>query len=159
MTNIGTDLLGADWDVFKSIMVDAHATFAQKVITWKRRTVKIDRFGEDPIESFIDTPLKVLCDWNYKRTWPVDVNNESGQDDEQSVQVYMNKEFLRVNGFLNDDGYFNYDKGFDQFIIDGKLYKSFGDTTASQMLSDDSLMTIIIKRVTEKEGHGSYTVS
>lgn len=156
IVNIGADLLGADWAVFKSVMIDAHATFAQKLITWQRKSLRIDRFGEDPVSVMVDTPLKVLCDYNYKRTWPVDINNESGSDDEQSVQVYINKEFLRVNGFLNTDGYFNYEKEFDRFIIDGILYKSFGDTMASQMLSDDSILTIILKRITEQTANDGY---
>lgn len=153
MVNIGGNLLGTDWDIFKSLMADVHATFAQKIILWKRSTVQVHRYGEDPVDTMVDTQLAVLCDWNYKRTWPVDINNESGQDDEQSVQIYLNKEFLRQNGFLNTQDYLKYNKEADRFSIDGILYKSFGDTSAAQMLQDDAWVTVILKRITEQTGH------
>lgn len=145
--NIGKDLLGPAWDEFKSLMDDAHATFSQKSVIWEKHQVFIDRFQEDSEEVVTTQELLVLLNYNYRRTWPLNITTESGEDDEQSIQMFINKEYLRVNNLLDVNGAFNYNEDYDRFIIDGTKYKAFGDTPASQMKSDDVFITVLLKRV------------
>lgn len=152
MVDIGLDLMGSDWDDYKSVLNDAHATFHQKVIIWRHKTVLINRYQEDTDSDMINTDLKVLLNYNYRRTWPITMPTDAGEDDEQSIQVLIIKEYLRANELLDTFGNFNYNQDFDRFIIDGTKYKAFGDTAAGQMKSDDVYITIVIKRILLETG-------
>lgn len=146
MANQGNDLLGANWTKFLNAMNDAHKTFHQKPITWKRATITTDRYGEDLVAPTTTVELLVLLNYNFMRTWPADRTSATGETDDESVQVMINKEYLRQNGYLNASGYFDFNPDLDRFIIDGLKYKPFGDTAAAQMQVDDVLITIILKR-------------
>lgn len=150
--NIGRDLIGPTWDKYKSILNDAHATFNQKAITWQRYNIQINRYQEDIDTAPISVELLVLLNYNYRRSWPITLVTESGQDDEQSIQIFLNKEYLRVNDLLDSNGAFQYNQDYDRFIIDGITYAAFGDTAAAQMQSDDVFFTLIVKRVQIKTG-------
>ena len=152
MVNIGGDLLGPAWEEYKKLMSDAHNTFSQKVIKWQHQEVSINRYQEDPSNIKVETDLLVLLNYNYRRTWPINVSSESGEDDEQSLQIMINKEYLRANDLLDEHGNFSYDEVLDNFIIDGTKYKAFGDTAISQMRDDDIFITIVVKRVQLETG-------
>lgn len=143
------DLLGSAWGVYKDLMGSAHLTFSQKSVIWKRRIELVNRYGEDTDSTknnFNNVPLLVLINYNYMRTWPITNNTESGEIDEQSAQIIINKDYLKTNGYLNDSGYFNYQPDYDRLIIDGLQYKFFGDTSVAQMQDDDVHITFIVKR-------------
>lgn len=152
--DVGYNLLGTDWDDFKSLMNDAHATFSGRMLIWLKFGIKINRYQEDIDNIPSPTPieLSVLLNYNYRRGWPINVNSASGEDDDQSIQVLINKDYLRQNNFLTVDGNLDYDAGTDYFLLDGVKYKAFGDTPASQMLDDDVFITIIIRRVKLETG-------
>lgn len=148
MLSIGNSLLSStDLQDYKNAVNDAWATFSKKIITWQTQGVNINRYQEDIPNPFINTDLEVLCNYNYRRAWPLSIVNESGTDDEQSIQLYFNKEYLRVNNLLDENGNFIYNQDFDQFIIDGTIYKAFGDTPTAQLQDDDLFITIVVKRV------------
>lgn len=148
MLNLGSSLLdSSEWEDYKSIMNDAHATFSQKKILWESFDVKINRYQEDIPGKTSTTELLVLLNYNYRRTWPINLASESGVDDEQSLQIMINKEYLRINNLLDENDNFIYNEVDDNFIIDGTKYKAFGDTPVSQMQDDDVFITIIVKRV------------
>lgn len=149
---IGNNLLGNAWNVFRSAMRDAHATFSQKTIEWVRQEVRIDRYGEDMPNSTETVLLQVLVDYNWRRTWPVTMATEMGDQDEQTCMIYFNKEYLSSLGYLNAEGYFLYNPDIDRFIIDGLTYKPFGDTAAAQMYTEDVHILIIVKRVKTSTG-------
>lgn len=143
------DLLGSDWGAYKELMGDAHLTFSQKAVTWKKRKDIVNIFGEDqPLKNsdFLEIPLLVLCNYNYMRSWPITNNTESGEIDGQSLQVLINKEYLRGLGYINLSNYWEYKPDFDRLVIDGLQYKFFGDTAAAQMQDDDVHITFIAKR-------------
>lgn len=137
----------SDWDDYKAIMDEAHNTFHQKSITWRRTITELDRWKEDNLGARkIDTPLKVLLNYNYMRTWPITMPTESGELDKQSVQILINKAYLQESGFLNAFGLFDYSPDYDRFIIDGLVYKPYGDTPTSQMNTEDLIFSIVAKR-------------
>lgn len=137
----------AQWDMYKSVMRDAHDTFSQKTIVWKRKQSVLDRYQESNEENdMVDVELKVLLNYNYLRSWPVDMRTETGSLDRQSVQVLINKDYLRDAGYIGSNGYFIYNQNSDYFIIDGLKHKPSGDTPAGQMNTDDVFITIIVQR-------------
>lgn len=135
-----------DWKNFGDLMYEAHKSFSQKIITWVRNDVKISRWREDPHPAPIEVNLEVLLNYNYMRTWPISNITETGETDEQSVQVLINKQYLKENNWLNTDGYFIYNTDSDRFIIDGLEYKPFGDTAVSQGKTDDFIISLVLKR-------------
>jgi hypothetical protein len=142
------DLLGAQaWSDYKALMRDAHDTFAQKDMIWKRLKSTLDRYGEDSDDNGYDIiTLKVLINYNYMRSWPITFQTETGGLDRQSVQILINKDYLRELGYINGNGFFEYDPVLDVFIIDGLKHVPFGDTPASQIQDDDVFITLILKR-------------
>jgi hypothetical protein len=135
------------WGNFRKTMKDAHDTFHQKPMLWKRLISDLDRYGEDYNEDNFDTvELLVLCNYNYMRSWPATMATDAGKLDRESVQVLINKDYLRELGYLNADGYFDFKANEDMFILDGKLYRDAGDTPVSQASNDDILVSIILKR-------------
>lgn len=139
-------LSGGDWAAFENLIKNAHDTFNTKIITWIRYPSQLNRYGEDPVSTPTITPLKVLINYNYMRTWPITFTTESGELDRQSLQLLINKDYLRDLGYLNADGYFDYDEANDRFGIDGMVHKAFGDTPISQSKTDDLLFSIVVKR-------------
>ena len=150
--DIGKNLLGSDWNDYKDVMSDAHATFNQKVIKWSHFPITLNRYQEDNNTQPVVTDLLGLLNYNYRRGWPVNKTSDSGEEDEQSIQILFNKEYLKTNNLINPDGYFPYDVSNDIFTIDGINYKSFGDTEAAQMRDDDVFITIIVKRIKPDTG-------
>jgi hypothetical protein len=150
--DIGKDLLGSDMEDYKALMNDAFETFSKKKIIWQHEQVLMNRYQEDLDTPPIEIELFVLCNYNFKRSWPINISSESGDDDEQSIQLMINKEYLRQNNLLDSDGNFIYNEGYDKFIIDGTKYKGFGDTAAGQMKDDDVFITVIVKRVQLETG-------
>jgi hypothetical protein len=80
------------------------------------------------------------------RSWPITFQTETGGLDRQSVQILINKDYLRELGYINGNGFFEYDPVLDVFIIDGLKHVPFGDTPASQIQDDDVFITLILKR-------------
>src|SRR5699024_7697627 len=90
--------------------------------------------------------LNVQLVYNYMRTWPITLHTETGELDKQSVQVFVNKQYLAANGHINTAGAFDYNPAMDRFIIDGLVYKAVGDTAVAQAGSSDILISFILKR-------------
>jgi hypothetical protein len=148
LTDIGNDLLSNDWANFMNVMDDAHATFNQKRITWLRQNTIINRFQEDQPKPTDSVELKVLLNYNFKRSWPINVVSESGEEERQSIQVMINKRYLGTNSLLDENGNFIYNEDYDRFIIDGVKYKSLGDTSASAIdNNNDIFWTIVVRRI------------
>ena len=134
------------WAMYRATMKDAHDTFHKKEIIWNRLISDLDRFGEDYPDNFVPTPLLVLCNYNYMRSWPVTMATDAGKLDRESVQILINKDYLREQGYLNANGYFDFRRNEDTFTMDGITYRDAGDTAVSQAGSDDILISIILKR-------------
>lgn len=122
--------------------------FSNKHITWRRKKAVLTEFAEDQdsFTNFEDVDLLVLCNYNFLRSWPVTAETESGQLDRQSIQLMINKQYLRDLGYINSSNYIKYNPDYDRFILDGVTYRAMGDTPASQALDDDLFISIIIQR-------------
>lgn len=145
-------LTNQDWAAYKALMDEAHHTFNQKEITWLRQVTKTQRYGEEVMTPQVPITLHVLVNSNYMRTWPSNTVSESGEIDEESCQLFINKQYLSDSGLLNSAGYFGYNPDHDRFIIDGLMWKPFGDISSAQMSTDDLFILVILKRVKTPTG-------
>lgn len=140
-------LTPGQWKKFKNVIHTASKDFGHKEITWRRSRLGLDRWQEDNAGTVdIDVTLNVLCNYNYMRTWPITLPTDSGELDRQSVQLIFSKPELALGGYITPEGNFNYNPDYDRFIMDGLVYKPFGDTPVSQAHDEDLLISIIVKR-------------
>lgn len=140
------DLIGkANWNDFKKLIGEhAHDTFSKAIIIWRREVTDIDRWKEDNAQGqTVDIPLECLVNYNYFRSWPITLTTESGETQEQSIQVLFSKNYLSGIGYLNDDGFFDYNPDKDLFVLDGLIRRPMGDSSVSQAY-DESLMVEVI---------------
>lgn len=149
-----SNLVGnASWAAYKKVMRDAHDTFNQASITWKRESnSNITEYAEEESTVFTDIELKVLVGFNNFRTWPITQNTNTGNLDNQNMIILVNKQYLGELGYLTDKGYFNFNPNTDYFIHMGIRYKAEGDTAMSQAYDDPLFMQIILRREETKEG-------
>lgn len=143
-----TNLVGQPaWDAYKAIMRDAHETFAQKQIVWRKSLGALDQNGEDnKTERFSNITLKVLLQYNAFRTWPVTRTMDIGEQDKESTAILINKQYLSELGYINGSGNFTFDPAADKFIIDNFIHKCMGDTFTSQGYDDPLWIMIIVKK-------------
>lgn len=140
------DLVGSDnWADFKALFGEyASDTFAKATIIWRKLLSNVDRWKEDnDLGTTVDIPLTCLVNYNYMRSWPISNMTESGETEEQSIQVLFNKQYLQSQGYLDDSGKFNYEPDMDRFVLDGLIRKPMGDTSVSQAY-DSTLWFVVI---------------
>lgn len=141
-----------NWKRYKKV-IDWFATQANQVtIIWHRFVPYLDRFGENTGARFIDVELPVLVKYNHFRDWPIAKNTETGQVDEESCELYLNKQQLKDLGYLNSNGYFNFNPEMDRFTLNGIKYRAQGDTEAAQGGPEELLQLVILQRVPEESG-------
>ena len=95
---------GQDWSAFRQIINDASATFNQQLITWKHARVLLDYDGnDDNPNNFEDIQLSCLVVYNTFPTWPIDRLTEGGTHEKESLNIIINKDYLRGLGRLNSN--------------------------------------------------------
>jgi hypothetical protein len=139
-------LTTATWNRFKNIINEASDDFFQQDLIWRRSTVTMQRFGEDPPYKYQDVTLLGLFLYNDFRTWPSTLPSQSGETDPQTLAVMFNLKYLQSRGFINANGNFMYDSAADRFIIDGQVYKEMGSTKAAQAKDNPLLIQLVLKK-------------
>lgn len=135
------------WSLYKNIIsnfVDNDA--GKQPIVWKRYISQPLPFGEDFGENYESIPLDVLIGYNDFRTWPVNRATTSGELDNQNLAIWVSANMLKKRGFLNSKGYWEFDRSYDRFIINGIEYKSSGDTQVAQAKNEALLFMVVLKR-------------
>ena len=150
----GSDLVGpTNWAAYKALMRDAQETFANQPITWRRRIESLDRFNEDePLYSYTDITIKALLQYNVFRTWPITRNTDSGDIDEESLMVIINREYLGELGYLTANNNFNFSPSGDRFIISGYTYKCQGYLDSSQDDNEALWVNLILEKENKNTG-------
>lgn len=137
----------AQWQKVIKELNNAHPTFNTDTVYWYRSIMRLDRFGEDSDEQFAPPiALKALMQYNAFRTWPLNTQTSSGELDTQSVVMLINNSYAKQNGWVNENGYFNYNFDADRFVHLGIEYKATGDTPLSQTPIGPILTQIVLKR-------------
>lgn len=138
-----------DFTEFNEVINDALESFSTKTLLWYRKISNLSDFMEDTGDlGNMQAPpiaIPVLCNYNYMRSWPITRNTDAGEVDKQSVQILISKKWLNSNGYLTNEGYFNYSPSLDRFRIDGLVHKSQGDTLVSQS-NTDLIFSMILTR-------------
>lgn len=138
------------WDHYKSIVSDFIDNDAGKQpIVWKRYSSNLLPYGEDSGETYDNIPLDVLVGYNSFRTWPINRATTSGELDAQNLAIWVSAKLLRYRGFLNESGYWEFNRSLDRFIINGIEYKSSGDTQVAQAKDEALLFMVVLKREEE----------
>jgi len=140
---------GVDWADYRDTIKNAMASTAREIIVWKKFRRRLNRFSEDgssPAISYDSINLYCLISYDDWRLWPYDKGSVSGKLDYGHAGIILNKDYLNDLGYLNANGYFDFDSGYDKFIIDGITYKPLGDTAVAQAGSDTMLMQLIVQR-------------
>lgn len=138
------------WDNYKKIVsnfIDNDA--GKQQITWKRYIEQPLPFGEDSEGVYDTIPLDVLIGYNSFRTWPINKATASGELDNQNLAIWVSANLLRNRGLLNQSGYWEFNRDYDRFIINGIAYKSSGDTQVAQAKNESLLFMVVLKREEE----------
>lgn len=143
------DLVGTNaWNAYKALMDDAHDTFNQDIIIWRRYHSGLDYDGRDnEQDTFDEIVLKVLMDFNQYHKWPINETTLSGELERMNVFCYVNRKYLQSLNRLTPEGNFDYGNRLrDRFIYQGIIYKSFGETELSQAPDTPVHVALILQR-------------
>ena len=136
-----------EWERFKSIIKDAHDTFFQDTIIWRRFIYGLDIHGEDNENAtFQDIPLKCLFRYNDFKVWPLNTPTTSGEIDRQTNVVMFNLRYLDGLGYLDANKQFMFCQSADRIIARGVVYKSTGETFLSQAYDEPVMMHMVLTR-------------
>lgn len=150
MSSLLTD---AEWDDFKGTIFEAHETFNNDILTWRRRLYFIDPYNEDPnTAGWDDIPLNVYLIGNYFRSWPITELQPYGDIDKESMGVLINRQYLENSGYINSYGKFNFSPGDDRFLWNGITHKCMGWVDVSQ--AKDEMLMVMLILVREEEYTG-----
>ena len=117
----------------------------QKII-WASHIDQILSYGEDSLPQYVFNVIEALCYNNAFRNWPINKSSVSGEQDEENLSIMISKQYLADRGYLDSNGYFDFNWAEDRFIINGIPYRPTGDTNVSQAKDEAIVFLIILKR-------------
>lgn len=135
------------WERYNKIISDfMDMDVGVQPILWKKFVNHPLSWGEDGGGSYIEVQLKGLIEYNAFRVWPMNRGTTSGEVDGQSLAILVSKTTLQEAGYINSEGYWDFDGPRDLFIISGIPYKASGDTEVCQAKDSSLLFLVILKR-------------
>lgn len=141
-----------DWKRYTKIVNDfIDQDSGKQPFLWLRKFNQIMAWGEDVGISYEPIALEGLFHYNYIKTWGGQGVTVSGELDATDVVLYISKRLLDENGFITKLGYWDFNWAEDRFILNGRVYKPFGDTQVAQAHDDPMLFFVILKRVNKEE--------
>lgn len=135
------------WDRYKRII----STFMDKdagrqSIIWAKNVDQLLTHGEDYIPKYYRIEIEALCFYNAFRNWPINKATVSGELDEENLSILVTMEYIESIGYLNKDGYWDFDWSKDRFVINGQVYKPSGDTQVAQAKDQALVFMVLLKR-------------
>ena len=142
------------WDRYKNIIntfmnVDA----GRQTIIWAKNVDQLLTHGEDFIPKYFKIEIEALCYYNAFRNWPINKPTITGDLDEENLSILITGNYLKSIGHLNDDNYWDLNWSMDRFVINGQVYKPFGDTQVAQAKDEALVFMVILKRDRDTELH------
>lgn len=135
------------WAKYKQIISDfMDHDAARQDIVWAKHVDVLSEFGEDSNNTYIKNDIEALCYYNAFRNWPINTETVAGELDEENLSILISKKWLGDRGYLNENGYFDFNWVQDRFIINGIVYKPSGDTQVAQAKDEALVFMIILKR-------------
>ncbi len=143
-----SDLLGiSNWNLYRKTIRDAHDTFNQDTLIWRKFRWHMNYDGEDDLDDTYDLiPIRSLLKYNDFKVWPINTPTTSGELDRQTAVVIFNLDYLQENNWLNSERQFIFDQAKDRIIHRGITYKSTGDTFLSQAFDLPLLIHLVLTR-------------
>lgn len=140
------------WDRYKNIIntfmnVDA----GRQTIIWAKNVDQLLTHGEDYIPKYYRIEIEALCYYNAFRNWPINQPSVSGEIDEENLSILVTGDYIKSIGYLNEDGYWNFNWSKDRFVINGQVYKPSGDTQVAQAKDEALVFMVILKRDRDTE--------
>lgn len=153
----GTFISDSEWKKYAETIYSFIETAAglQK-ITWQKTVNSKNQFGEDQGSKHINVEIEGLIAYNYFRSWPLTQPSTTGDVDKENCVLLLSKDYLHKSGYLNSEGYFEFDSANDRFILEGINYKSSGDTSMSQAKDKPLIFMVVLKRE-EPSNHNVIT--
>lgn len=140
-------VLNHSWNRYKKIITDFLDWDAgRQTITWAKHVNQYLDHAEDDSPRYYNIPIKALCYYNAFRNWPINKATVSGELDDENLSILISKNYIEQIGYLNQEGYWNFNWSEDRFIINGIVYKPSGDTQVSQAKDEALVFLVILKR-------------
>lgn len=137
----------AAWDKYKDIISRfMNQDAARQTIIWARHVNQMLSHGEDYIPKFFNVEIEGLCNFNYFRSWPINVETVTGELDEENLSVLISRDYLQEHGYLDKNGYWKLNWSQDRFVIEGQIYKPFGDSNIAQAKDESVCFMVILRR-------------
>lgn len=141
-----------EWGRYKNIVRDfIEVDAGYQPFLWLKKIHAPNLYGEDQPPVYEPIVLRGLFHYNYIRTWPINRNFASGEQEGENQVLYITKSYLDEHGYLTDDGYWDFDWSADRFISNGKVYKPDGDTEAAQAKDEALVFFVILNREDPEE--------
>lgn len=141
-----------DWGDYKNIInnfIDNDS--GKQPFIWLRKIDQMLPFGEDMGTIYQPIYLEGLFQYNYIKTWPSNMPTISGDLNEIDIVLYISARVLGGNGYMNSLGYWDFNWSDDRFYINGKIYKSCGDSQAAQAKEEALLFFVVLNREQDTE--------
>lgn len=135
------------WNRYKKIITDFLDWDAgRQTITWAKHVNQYLNHAEDDSPRYYNIPIEALCYYNAFRKWPINKATVSGELDDENFSILISKNYIEQIGYLNQEGYWNFNWSEDRFVINGIVYKPSGDTQVSQAKDEALVFLVILKR-------------
>lgn len=140
------------WDRYKNIVTSFMDKDAgRQTIIWAKNVDQLLTHGEDYIPKYFKIEIEALCYYNAFRNWPIDKATVSGELDEENLSILVTTDYIRDLGYLNENGYWDFNWSMDRFVINGMVYKPSGDTQVAQAKDQALVFMVILKRDRDTE--------
>lgn len=140
------------WDRYKNIVTSFMDKDAgRQTIIWAKNVDQLLTHGEDYIPKYFKIEIEALCYYNAFRNWPIDKATVSGELDEENLSILVTTDYIRDLGYLNENGYWDFNWSMDRFVINGIVYKPSGDTQVAQAKDQALVFMVILKRDRDTE--------
>lgn len=140
------------WDRYKKIVrtfMDVDA--GRQEITWAKHVDLLPTHAEDYYPVYRNITIEALCYYNSFRNWPINKETVTGELDDENLSIMVTDSFIKSIGYLNDNGYWDFDWSSDRFVINGIVYKPSGDTQVAQAKDQALVFLVILKRDKEAQ--------
>ena len=135
------------WNRYKKIITDFLDWDAgRQTITWAKHVNQYLNHAEDDSPRYYNIPIESLCNYNAFRNWSINKATDSGELDDENLSILISKNYIEQIGYLNQEGYWNFNWSEDRFVINGIVYKPSGDTQVSQAKDEALVFLVILKR-------------
>lgn len=135
------------WDRYKKIITSfMNVDAGRQTIIWAKNVNQLLTHGEDYTPMYHRIEIEALCYYNAFRNWPIDKPTISGELDEENLSILVTTDYIQQIGYLNAEGYWDFNWSMDRFVINGIVYKPSGDTQVAQAKDQALVFMVILKR-------------